>query len=617
MSSSAVETRQRRWKSPSLLTNVLAFLVCAAGASAGVTLTTFMAISETGAPAVSSAGESRIYADSTSHNVKVSSNGGTYSPLVTDVTSQFYLPVTSGLLFDWRMAECDGSQGSGTTLKDCSGNGNTATLHGAGASTPTFGLTGLTFVGTNNQYVQLDTSVTSQIKTVIVASTKSSYAGGFPMWVGNTSSNGWHLYQTYDEVTNSPTTFKSNSYITKTAEAFSNPGVVAAVIQSGQNDQVFVSSPTPSEWNETPYVTGSRGDSSAGFATGTLQLGGSTGKGTYFSGTFYRALAYSTALTATQLRQTYMALKNDMNRRGVTLYPRNTATNNELVAVGDSITAGGTGGATSWVTLLTTSDTFTKVNMGSSGQKAVEALTRLQGDIIPLAAGYGARNVAVVDIGTNDINGGIAPAAVQASIMAIARTLVLYGFQVLVVGQLSRCTGVEANIQALNVLLQNNAETGGYTYMLPDPLLTATNACANTTYFSDGTHPTTTGEQLLANDIGDAVDSMVNAPCISATGACGYATHGYFDIAGGGPTTRAVTTTAMDPNATLEVEIQEDITIGALLGVTCDTTTGRTYTITVKTAPGTVPASAGFTVKSSAATAGDPICLRFIVKRIR
>lgn len=468
-----------------------------------ITASTFISMGEVSAPSVSGSGEARFYADSSTHTVRVSSNAGAWSDVATSVSTQFALPVTSGLVFDWRMLACDGSQGSGTTLADCSGNGNTATLHGAGQSVPTWVPTGLSFFGLNTQYIQLDTAVTSTLRTLIIYCDQTPFVnGGYAPLFGSTSASGWHLFETADLVNHSPSIYVSG-FITIAAESFAGPGMVAVTLANP--DHIYESTPDPSNVNEVAYV-GTNGNSVGGVSVGTLQVYGSTGKGMYSTGVVYRVLGYSTVLTPTQIKQTYYALVTDMKRRGIGFSPRNTSSTNKIWFDGDSITAG-VGPATPYPNLVTTVDTFTKINYGSGGQKASTMRSRAPQELYPLISSAAARNVVVIMGGTNDLNGGATASAVLADIATLSRGLREQGFQTLVVGQLSRIN-IDSSISALNTLLQKNWKSFADYYVLPDPLLTGTGAYANATYFQDGTHPTTAGNTILAANVSTAIDRM-------------------------------------------------------------------------------------------------------------
>lgn len=90
--------------------------------------------------------------------------------------------------------------------------------------------------------------------------------------------------------------------------------------------------------------------------------------------------------------------------------------------------------------------------------------------------------------------------------------------------------------------------------------------------------------------------------CASAGGTCTSASAGRVSIAAAA-TTVTIASTAVTANS--EIFIQEDATLGTALSVTCNTTSGRTYAITTRTA------GTSFVVTTSAAPVTNPACLNY------
>jgi hypothetical protein len=95
-----------------------------------------------------------------------------------------------------------------------------------------------------------------------------------------------------------------------------------------------------------------------------------------------------------------------------------------------------------------------------------------------------------------------------------------------------------------------------------------------------------------------------NTNCSSSGGTCGSASAGSVSIAAAA-TTVTVATTAVTANS--QITITEDSSLGTKLGVTCNTTTGRTYTVTTRTA------ATSFAITASAAPSTNPACLSYTV----
>ena len=95
---------------------------------------------------------------------------------------------------------------------------------------------------------------------------------------------------------------------------------------------------------------------------------------------------------------------------------------------------------------------------------------------------------------------------------------------------------------------------------------------------------------------------LTNTNCASSGGTCSAASSGQVTIAAAA-TTVTVSTTAVTANS--EILVSEDTTLGTRLSVTCNTTTGRIYTITARTA------ATSFQITSSAAPSTNPACLSY------
>lgn len=123
-----------------------------------------------------------------------------------------------------------------------------------------------------------------------------------------------------------------------------------------------------------------------------------------------------------------------------------------------------------------------------------------------------------------------------------------------------------------------------------------------------------------ANDIGAAgasrprtlfVGTSVNSPtyltttnCSSAAGTCVAAPAGSVTIAAAAATV-TVATTAVTANS--QIILTEDSSLGTKLSVTCNTTLGRHYAITARTA------ATSFVITTDAAPVTNPACLSYLI----
>ena len=90
--------------------------------------------------------------------------------------------------------------------------------------------------------------------------------------------------------------------------------------------------------------------------------------------------------------------------------------------------------------------------------------------------------------------------------------------------------------------------------------------------------------------------------CASAVGTCAAAPSGFVSIAAGAKTV-TVSTSAVTQSS--QIVIQEDSTLGSVLGVACNTDISRTYAITARTS------GVSFTVTASTAPVNNSACLTY------
>lgn len=98
--------------------------------------------------------------------------------------------------------------------------------------------------------------------------------------------------------------------------------------------------------------------------------------------------------------------------------------------------------------------------------------------------------------------------------------------------------------------------------------------------------------------------STTNCSSSAAPAACSAAQAGSVVIAAAG-TTVTVNTSSVTANS--QIFIQEDSSLGTRLSVTCNTTTGRDYTVTARTA------ATSFVITASAAPVTNPACLSYFI----
>jgi len=133
---------------------------------------------------------------------------------------------------------------------------------------------------------------------------------------------------------------------------------------------------------------------------------------------------------------------------------------------------------------------------------------------------------------------------------------------------------------------------------------TATSVTATGTI--SATNVTATGavsaESVTASGALSSARSLTATNCASAGAICGSASAGRVTIATSA-TTVTVTTEAVSANS--EIFVQEDQSLDTALGVTCNMTMGRSYTVTARTA------GMSFVITASAAPSTNPACLSY------
>ena len=100
------------------------------------------------------------------------------------------------------------------------------------------------------------------------------------------------------------------------------------------------------------------------------------------------------------------------------------------------------------------------------------------------------------------------------------------------------------------------------------------------------------------------IPTTTNCSSSAAPAVCAAAPAGSVVVAAAA-TTVTVNTTAV--TASSQILLTEDSSLGTKLSVTCNTTTGRTYTVTTRTA------ATSFVITSSAAPTTNPACLSYTV----
>lgn len=422
------------------------------------------------------------------------------------------------------------SQGTGTTVTDNSGNSNDA-IFGTGANAPTWAPKGgLTFTSTSGpQQLKLPAALNNS-RTFVMGvytnplTTVGLFPGTQPVMISSSLGSSGYNFMNVASGPNNDThytnawsfrNFGGNATRSATYTPYSGFHVLAVTLgASGSSvdhfylDGVEVGS----------YI--SQGTSAGLQTSGNLFLGSSLVSPfntSGFNGTFYRFVTYSTQLSASQIADASRSIREEVAARGVAISPQPIAIGfSQLHAVGDSITYGTYNGSAAygWPSklALTNQPIWQVINWGVVGA-GLEDVAASEPNRVALRCGNALTpGVAVVFLGTNsfaEIGTGLTPMAAfqhlagEVGILKQAGCRVFVGTMISRVGLDSSKNGYDALILAQYKLIGAD----GVVDFAANPNLGADGAYTNTTYFNtDGTHPKTVGEDILAAEASNALN---------------------------------------------------------------------------------------------------------------
>jgi hypothetical protein len=447
-------------------------------------------------------------------------------------------------------------QGMGTVLTDNSGSSNNGAL-GTGTLAPTWTPTGLHFAG--QEQVSLPSSLNGS-KTFFFGLYMDPVQVGnqYPVFLGS-SLGAAGLNLMYDQVKDN--TFVDPGGIAVLAPSiFVNGGISTAVenLVSGFHVLTYVLGTSGSSVDHF-YIDGvepasyEQQNASDGFQTSGNLFLGSSNAGPFaqsgFSGTMYRfaALPVNT-LSSAQIQAISGQIKADVASRGVATSPQAVPQNGPVLhCIGDSITAG-LGVTTPYCSSLslTNQAAYKIINWGIPGLALQAMVGGEPNRVAPECTTTAGPVVAIVFGGTNDLSSfTVVPTDVLASLASETQILKSSGCRVFVGTMLSRGgaggTGTFDSLKdTYDTLILSQAKLFGADGVIDfaaNPLLGADGANANTTYFqTDNTHPTQTGQNLLAavasNSLNYYFGSNAASPTlVSATTHTILSGEGYISVA--------------------------------------------------------------------------------------
>ena len=436
--------------------------------------------------------------------------------------------LNAGLLADYNFY-----QQGGATLTDGSGNGNDGTLR-TGSNAPTWTGTGLSFLP--GEGVSLPATLNAGKSFVIEAYLNPLTSGDqvpdtYPVLVTNSlGGSGLGLLTDYalNAGTYAPTyayamsIFAGSAHQSSAANLFSGFHVLTYVLGTGSGnvDHLYI--------DGTEVASYQQQTASAGLQTSGNLYVGSSGTSPWdtsgLNGTAYRMRVYSTQLAASDVAAVTQAMVSEAGQRGVATAPVPVNLGApQFNAVGDSITYGFLA-ASPWPSLmsLTNQPSYNVVDWGIVGI-SLQSINASEPNRVALRCKSSAGpSVAVVFAGTNDLASlaGSTPQSVFGYMQSEIQTLKQAGCKVFAGTMLSRTgtdqqgNSVDADKDAYDGLILSQAKLAGADGVIDfaaDARLGADGANANSYFNPDHVHPTTAGQQILANEASNALNYYFGA----------------------------------------------------------------------------------------------------------
>jgi len=427
----------------------------------------------------------------------------------------------SGTLTPNATADYTFMQGTGTTVADVTGNGNNGTLL-SGANAPSWVQNGLSFTSASpTQGVTLPTALNST-KTFEFA----VYVNPFPAANGLAQANQYPVFLTSSLGASGvnlihsgpnpgafvPAIFAGGVTKTTMSQMFSGFHVLTFVLGTGSGnlDRAYI------DGIEYPYSTQS-------FSFGAQSSGnfflGSGGVAPYSAsgllGTMYRARFFSAQLTPAQVLSDSLAITSEVAARGVPVTPQQILSSSPVLnIVGDSISCAWDGtrcnDAYSWSSqlALVNQPAYTRTNWAIYGA-TIQGMAGSEPDRVARRCNTSSgQAIAMVEAGINDLRNGT-PAQTFQYLVGEIQTLKKAGCKVFVGTMLSDggnsgaagTPTMDSQKNAYNALILQQAKSAGADGIVDfaaNPLMGADGANMGSTFLSDHTHPSATGEQLMA-----------------------------------------------------------------------------------------------------------------------
>lgn len=244
-----------------------------------------------------------------------------------------------------------------------------------------------------------------------------------------------------------------------------------------------------------------------------------------FAGEIYEIVVFNFALSDNQMKTMLSAMQA---ANGI----RADANSNQIVFIGDSLTAGGPGTPAMsrcypWQLCQQFGGSFKPLLLAVPGQNISQQQALVTNQVLPLDRAPFTANVAVVCCGSNDIPQGRTATQVVNDLTSLCNGLRAAGFKVILATPTPRnaATSYTAdNITTLNTV--NASLRAGYTAFADALADWASDSrlsdCTNATYFSDQCHTTDAGDGVKAAIVKTVLDPLLLPPQASLSYASFY-----------------------------------------------------------------------------------------------
>jgi trimeric autotransporter adhesin len=450
--------------------------------------------------------------------------------------------VQSGLL-----AQYDFNEGSGTTLTDVSTNGNNGTFCG---SAPTWNTIasggGVAFLASSSQCITVPSALNAAKTIQMFAYYEPINYATTPFYTAAIVGNGGTVASTAGlafEESGGPPGFANSTNGSISALLFADTPSVST--------QAFVTSPLGTNaitWlldaaQDVVYVNSQKlpcaslncsgGHTGGNQTSGVYQFGGRgagwvNGNSSFWTGTIYYALFYNRELNFNEINQNVQAMTSIMALRGIYVKNQTNLTGNIVTSTGDSEDVAANGYFKYMTPTSSVAGAWNGVYLSQSGGAPLQSLGNEPVTSAPWVAPQGLA-IDHLYLGANALGG----AGFISQYGALSRTLKLQGYKIIIFSNMDATAGGgDSGKNTNNTAIRNQWTfiSDAFADVGADPQMGCNGCASNTTYFSDGLHPTDVGQSKIGAIAQRALNHLIGnndfsaATTYTATAAAATAT---------------------------------------------------------------------------------------------